>query len=265
MLKPKLFENFNTMYHSLLRIVWQTPDNIEKYTNIKESINRQTYKESYNICAGFNVECDIKNMYNKVQVFECVSIERAKKMQEYLDNERKMFDMMDIFNHHKISNFWSHIKNPDGTSNANYGYMTFGIKDARAEWEKSSKHISQFEYCFEILKNRLNSKQGIIHFHRPKDQWFGNKDVPCNLALHFYITTNESNINKLCLSAYLRSNDLIYGTPYNIFYFLHIYEQMYRKLLKIYPNLKYGIYYHHVSSMRIYVHHQNILNSIIRI
>ena len=230
------------------------------YTNKEESINRQPYKEIYNVQAVIdNLTEDLERLENGTFKFQCKDETRSAHMLNYLNAERKMFDAMDIFNHHEISKFWSNIKNPDGSSNANYGYMTFGIPDTRKEWDLASEKMNQFEYCFNILKERPNSKQGIIHFHRPKDQWIGNLDVPCNLSLHFYVKKNKY----LCLAAYLRSNDLIYGTPYNVLYFLTIYSKMFKRLKAEIPDLEIGDYTHSVTSMRIYLYHEKIYNQIV--
>lgn len=246
--------NFNEFYHDLLKQVWYKYEYLQEFNKDErdESINRKTYREVYNVNKSiFNLQEDVENMENGKFKFICYDESRAKKMVDYMEDERKMFDNMDIFNHHKISKFWNHIKNPDGSSNANYGFMAYGLKDARISWDERSEKISQFDYCYNILKDRISSKQAVMNFHRPKDQWLGNLDVPCNLQLHFYV----KNGKKFCMNAYMRSNDLIYGTPYNFAYFLLIYSRLFNKLREVHRDLEYGEYHHVASSMRIYEHH----------
>jgi len=88
--------------------------------------------------------------------------------------------------------------------------------------------------------------------------YFPFLDVPCNMFLQFYIINSSLNLN-----ATLRSNDLVYGTPYNVSYFFKIFGKMYNELKKVYPELKVGYYRHQVTSLHIYEKHKNKVISMI--
>ena len=81
--------------------------------------------------------------------------------------------------------------------------------------------------------------------------------------MNFFIYTYVKNGKYLCLNTNMRSNDLIYGTPYNVIYILRIYSKMFNKLKQDYKQLEYGEYRHIATSMRIYEHHGQIVYDII--
>ena len=178
------------------------------------------------------------------------SEERNKVIRDYTDKETVLFDQGDIENLGSISQIWSKIANPDGTNNSNYGYMVYHIKDAgNPQYNPDQGYISQWEWARERLKQRQNTNQAILHFNRPKDQWFGNQDQPCTVFTQFTIRNNV-----LHFTSYMRSNDLVYGTPYNISYFIKLMYRMRDELKDTYPGLQIGNLTHNATSIHIYLH-----------
>lgn len=169
-------------------------------------------------------------------------------MRKYSMKETELFDKGDIFNMGTISKVWDKIKNPDGSINANYGYMVYHLKDAHNKmYGPNDKPQSQWEWAKDMLIRNKNTCQAYCHFNRPKDQWKGNLDQPCTMFIQFLIRDDE-----LHLLGFMRSNDIVYGTPYNILYFVKLMYRMIDELKDVYPNLVIGNYVHHVTSIHYY-------------
>lgn len=132
----------------------------------------------------------------------------------------------------KFSNYWSKIANEDGTVNSNYGWCI-----------KNKYGFNQLEYIIKLLTSDKNSRQAIIHIKEPRNI-FDNptNDVNCTVCLQFLIRDN-----KLYMTAYMRSNDLWLGFPYDIFNFTAL--QIYLSMV-----LKVGIgeYTHIAGSLHLY-------------
>lgn len=149
-----------------------------------------------------------------------------------------------------ISKFWSKIKNPDGSSNANYGFMVYHLKDAGNEMFSTDEMRSQWEWAKSRLVKRSDTGQAYLHFNRPKDQWDGNLDQPCVMFGQFIIRNQELN-----MTVSMRSNDLFFGTPYNWAYFIELMYRMCDELQEVYPSLKVGTLHHFATSLHIYEKH----------
>lgn len=176
------------------------------------------------------------------------SVKHNKIIGNYTDKETELFDKGDIHNMGTLSKVWDTIKNPDGTINANYGYMVYHIYDAGNEkYAPNEKPLNQWNWAKDMLIRNKNTLQAYCHFNRPKDQWKGNLDQPCTMYIQFIIRKDE-----LHLHAYMRSNDIVYGAPYNIAYFIKLMYRMLNELTSVYPNLKIGNYTHHATAIHYY-------------
>lgn len=187
----------------------------------------------------------------KPTIYENI-ITNSEKYNEIIKNysikETSLFDKGDIFNMGSISKVWDKIKNPDGSINANYGFMVYHLKDAHnSMFAPNDTPQSQWEWAKDMLIRNKNSCQAYCHFNRPKDQWKGNLDQPCTMFIQFLIRNNE-----LHLMGFMRSNDIVYGTPYNILYFVKLMYRMIDELKDVYPELVIGNYVHHVTSIHYY-------------
>lgn len=204
--------------------------------------------------------------------------ERSKVMNDYLNKERELFDKGEINSNEmgKISKIWKLIENPDETINANYGYMTFHLKDTRASYDlpvfnnykldspvdesEQKNYMSQFEWCKNRLKNNVNSLQAYMHFNRPKDQYLDNNDQPCTMFCQFMVTNNKLNF-----ISYMRSNDIIYGTPYNLAYFKTLQERMLNYLNdECGHKLEFGYLHHNATSLHLYENKIELAEKIVK-
>jgi thymidylate synthase len=158
------------------------------------------------------------------------------------------------------SKFWANITNSGSehqydanTVNSNYGNRLFGVTKLAA-----FSGMNQWNNTINILKNDKDSRQALMNIHVPSDRHTGNKDVPCTIALQWFIRDN-----KLSLITYMRSNDIILGFTNDVFQFTMLQEAMMVNLREFYPDLELGYYYHNAGSMHVYDRHFEMADKII--
>jgi thymidylate synthase len=253
------FETINDGYIELVNRLLTKPDDYEKVTLEGCGKGRMVNKKSrYHLR---NVHIIFKNpkLFNYYKV---IDDNRSNTMNQYMEKERKMFDdgVIDSNEMSKISKIWKCIENPDQTINANYGYMVYHIKDARTRYDipiynnyrlesdTCNDYMSQFEWCQIKLKNNIHTLQAYMHFNRPKDQYLDNLDQPCTMYCQFMVVDNKLNFISC-----MRSNDVIYGTPYNLAYFKILQERMLDYLnTECGYDLEFGYLHHNATSLHLY-------------
>lgn len=178
------------------------------------------------------------------------SASRDEVIYEYSSKETVLFDKGDCVGIKDLSKVWQRIANPDGSVNAVYGSLIYHIKDAGNECFEPAGFVSQWEWA----KNRLlllkKTNQAYLHFNRPTHQWNGNLDQPCCMNIQFFIRDDQLHLN-----VNMRSNDLVYGVPYNMMYFVKLMHRMVAELLPAYPDLVVGNYYYNTVSLHFYLKH----------
>lgn len=103
--------------------------------------------------------------------------------------------------------------------------------------------FDQLTNCLERLENDKGSRQSVAVILDPgKDFTEKTKDIPCNDLLQFFIRDN-----KLHMSCYVRSNDINWGFPYDIFHWAML-QEMFASILDV----ELGEYHHFVGSFHIY-------------
>ena len=131
--------------------------------------------------------------------------------------------------------------------------------------ENHKNEIDQFDFVYKSFKRDINTRQGVITIGDPLKDCFdlsGNlkqtKDFPCTRVLHFQKKANE---NKLNLTVYMRSNDLLWGaSAVNIFNFTFI-QEYFAKLL----SLEIGDYYHITGNFHYYEEYETIIKDISKV
>lgn len=253
------FETINDGYIELVHRLLTKPDDYEKVTLEGCRKGKMVNKKSrYHLR---NVHIIFKNP-KSFNCYKVVDDNRSNTMNNYMEKERKMFDdgIIDSNEMSKISKIWKCIENPDQTINANYGYMVYYIKDARTRYDipiynnyrlendTCNDYMSQFEWCQIKLKNNIHTLQAYMHFNRPKDQYLDNLDQPCTMYCQFMVVDNKLNFISC-----MRSNDVIYGTPYNLAYFKILQERMLDYLnIECEYNLEFGYLHHNATSLHLY-------------
>lgn len=186
---------------------------------------------------------------------------RTKVMNEYMKKEAEYFDkgIIDSNKMGKISKIWKLIENPDETINANYGHMVYHLKDAGNEKFNGGKMMSQWEWCENRLINNPETLQAVMHFNRPKDQFEMNNDQPCTVFVQMNVISGKLNLH-----AYMRSNDIIYGMPYNLAYFILLQKRMCKNLQDKGISIDMGYLHYNSTSLHIYEDKMAIGSAIIR-
>ena len=100
--------------------------------------------------------------------------------------------------------------------------------------------FDQYEYVKELLKKDRNTRQAVIHIKEPNNK--PSKDINCTVCLQFFIREN-----KLYLTTYMRSCDLWYGFPYDVFNFCNL-----QVLLSMELGVELGTYTHICGSLHLY-------------
>lgn len=96
--------------------------------------------------------------------------------------------------------------------------------------------------CLGKLVEDRNTRQAILSIHRVDDVKSESKDIPCTISLQFTIREDKLNLH-----VYMRSNDLIWGTPYDVFVFTNL-QMVFANTLGI----GLGKYYHTATSLHVY-------------
>jgi len=117
---------------------------------------------------------------------------------------------------------------------------------------QDSFEIDQFQFVIESFKRDPFTRQAIIQVGDPIKDCFltsgrlkETKDFPCSRSLQF---SRQPETNKLDLTVYMRSNDLLWGaTGVNIFNFTFIQEYIANIL-----GLDVGNYYHFANNIHYY-------------
>lgn len=140
---------------------------------------------------------------------------------------------------------WRNYSDDGKTLNGAYGKRLF-------QYEENGQVINQIEAIIEKLTKDKYSRHGTALIFRPSDLIKETKDVPCNNMLRFSIRND-----KLKLMNIVRSNDIIYGLPYDIHFFALLQELVAARL-----NVEVGEYIHVVDSLHLYEEHFELAEKI---
>lgn len=184
-----------------------------------------------------------------------LSLKSRKYSMDYLMAELKWYKSCDLSVKmiEKHSSMWSRLKDGDGLVNSNYGFMV---------WRQTCPFVgSQFEWVIDRLVEDRDSRQAIINFNQVSHKYEGNKDFPCTLTAQFLIRDNKLN-----LIVNMRSNDLIYGTCYDVPFFTCLQKRVLDVLKEKdgFDGLVLGVYVHNVGSLHVYERHFSMLDELVK-
>lgn len=144
--------------------------------------------------------------------------------------------------------FWDKISDDGLTANSAYGARLF-----KRNIKIAGGRINQWLYVKGELEKDPDSRRAIMHIRVPSDSIDANLDVPCTLALQFFIRDG-----KLDLMVNMRSSDLILGIAYDIPAFTMFQEAMALEL-----GIPVGRYIHVSNSLHVYEKHFEMLDEIV--
>ena len=146
--------------------------------------------------------------------------------QWYLSGDRNIEKLGKIYG--KIPPIWERMADHNGNVNSNYGW----------QWLRND----QYEYIIDKLKFENDTRHAAISIYDCKENLDYENDTPCTYAVQFTIIND-----KLCMSVYMRSNDLWYGFCNDQYCF-----SMLQKKVAEDVNKQVGWYYHHAHNMHLY-------------
>lgn len=147
----------------------------------------------------------------------------------------------------RYASFWKDISDDGLTANSAYGARIFKPHQRIAGGE-----IVQWEYVKDELKRDPDSRRAVIHIRTPDDSVHAKKDVPCTLALQFFIRDE-----KLHLHVNMRSSDIILGIAYDVPAFTLMQEVLANEL-----GVGLGEYCHTSNSLHCYERDFEMLDAI---
>ena len=147
------------------------------------------------------------------------------------------------------SSFWKKISDDGLTANSAYGARIF-----KPHMRIAGGELIQWDYVHKELTNDRDSRRAVIHIRSPWDSVHATLDVPCTLALQFFIRDD-----KLHLVASMRSSDLILGIAYDVPAFTFMQE-----LLAVQLGVGLGTYTHVSNSLHIYERHFDMVEKMLR-
>ena len=146
--------------------------------------------------------------------------------QWYLSGDPNIIKLGQIYG--KIPPIWERMADSDGNVNSNYGY----------QWQRNN----QIDYVIAKLKDNPDTRHAAISIYDCKEYDKYSKDTPCTYAVQFTIINN-----KLCMSVYMRSNDIWYGFCNDQYQFSSLQKMIADRL-----SMDVGWYYHHAHNMHLY-------------
>jgi len=146
--------------------------------------------------------------------------------QWYLSGDPRVSKLGELYG--KVPPIWERMADVNGEVNSNYGY----------QW----KRHDQLDYVVAKLKENPNTRHAAISIYDAKEWPQYTKDTPCTYAIQFTILNNE-----LCMSVYMRSNDIWYGFCNDQYQF-----SMLQKLVADRLSIDVGWYYHSAHNMHLY-------------
>ena len=149
----------------------------------------------------------------------------------------------------RYASFWKDISDDGKTANSAYGARIFKLHPRIADGG-----LNQWEYVKGELKRDPDSRRAVIHIRTPDDSLHAVKDVPCTLALQFFIREG-----KLHLHVNMRSSDIILGIAYDVPAFTTMQEILANEL-----SVELGEYVHTSNSLHCYERDFEMLDAIAR-
>lgn len=121
---------------------------------------------------------------------------------------------------------------------------------------------SQWDLCVRELVRDPDSRRAVMHINQPWDLWQavskGSKDVPCTMSLQLLVRNRRLHMHVL-----MRSNDVVWGLPYDAFSFTCLQEAFLYQLQEAgVPVDDLGSYHHTAGSLHVYDTHYGMAEQV---
>lgn len=114
--------------------------------------------------------------------------------------------------------------------------------------------VNQLNYVIETLRASPSSRKAVIQLFDHQDVIAPHLDVPCTCTLQYLLRDGQ-----LSAITYMRSNDVFFGLPHDIFCFTMLQELIARSI-----GAEVGSYHHMVGSLHMYDENQDELAQFLR-
>lgn len=131
----------------------------------------------------------------------------------------------------KFGSLWKRISDDGVTNNSAYGYII------ERKWG-----FNQLDLMQKILSDDPDSRRAVININTPHYDVVETNDEPCTVSLQFFLRDGELNMTTV-----MRSNDIWFGTPYDVIYFTTLQQILAARL-----GVKLGHYTHFAGSLHVY-------------
>lgn len=129
----------------------------------------------------------------------------------------------------KYAKMWNNLTDDGETVNSAYGFLLY-----------HNYGFDQVKHVVKLLKEDIQTRQAVIHFKPASDK--KSKDVPCTLSMQFVVFKGRLNGH-----VYMRSNDIWFGTPYDVAYFTLLLQ-----IVSELTGIPIGEYVHTVGDLHVY-------------
>ena len=146
--------------------------------------------------------------------------------QWYLSGDSNVKKLGEIYG--KIPAIWQKMADESGEVNSNYGW----------QWMRNA----QLSHVINKLRDYPDTRQAAISIYDAKEIAKYHHDTPCTYAVQFSIIDDL-----LCMSVYMRSNDLWYGFCNDQYQF-----SLLQELVASMLGIDIGWYYHHAHNLHLY-------------
>ena len=146
--------------------------------------------------------------------------------QWYLSGDRDINKLGEIYG--KVPAIWKRMADEHDLVNSNYGW----------QWMRED----QLSKVINILRDEKDTRQAAISIYDGKEMYMYEHDTPCTYAVQFTIIDGL-----LCMSVYMRSNDLWHGFCNDQYQF-----SLLQELVASMLGIEIGWYYHHAHNMHLY-------------
>jgi len=144
----------------------------------------------------------------------------------YLSGDPRISKLGELYG--SIPPIWKRMADKNGEVNSNYGY----------QWQRHN----QIDYIVNKLRDNKETRHAAISIYDAKEHAEYGNDTPCTYAIQFSIIDE-----KLCMSVYMRSNDIWYGFCNDQYQFASLQQLVAERL-----SIETGWYYHHAHNMHLY-------------
>ena len=189
----------------------------------KQGVDFDNTKAIFN--CGFTLQAPVENhITNKLRDWKHDYAEA--EWQWYLSGDPSIDKLGKIYG--KIPPIWERMADAKREVRSNYGW----------QWNRED----QLDQVIKKLKDKPDTRHAVVSIYDGKEIDTYRYDTPCTYAVQFTLINN-----KLCMSVYMRSNDLWYGFCNDQYCF-----SMLQKLVAERLSIDVGWYYHHAHNMHIY-------------